>query len=45
VADKQVSMWTGMLSVPNFITLARLCVLPVFLYLLFAKDQRAGAAG
>jgi cardiolipin synthase (CMP-forming) len=37
-------MWTGMLSVPNFITLARLCVLPLFLYLLFAKDQRAGAA-
>ena len=33
-----------MLSVPNFITLARLCVLPLFLYLLFAKDQRAGAA-
>ncbi len=37
-------MWSGMLSVPNFITLARLCVLPIFLYLLFAKDQRAGAA-
>ena len=37
-------MWSGMLSVPNFITLARLCVLPLFLYLLFAKDQRAGAA-
>ena len=37
-------MWSGMLSVPNFITLARLCVLPLFLYLLFAKDQRSGAA-
>jgi len=37
-------MWTGVLSVPNFITLARLCVLPLFLYLLFAKEQRAGAA-
>ena len=37
-------MWSGVLSVPNFITLARLCVLPLFLYLLFAKDQRAGAA-
>ena len=37
-------MWSGMLSVPNVITLARLCVLPLFLYLLFAKDQRAGAA-
>jgi cardiolipin synthase len=44
VEDKQVSMWSGMLSVPNFITLARLCMLPVFLYLLFARDQRAGAA-
>jgi len=37
-------MWSGMLSIPNFITLARLCVLPLFLYLLFAKDERAGAA-
>jgi cardiolipin synthase len=33
-----------MLSIPNAITFARLCVLPVFLYLLFAKDERAGAA-
>jgi cardiolipin synthase len=37
-------MWSGMLSIPNFITLGRLCVLPLFLYLLFAKDERAGAA-
>ena len=37
-------MWSGMLSIPNAITFARLCVLPVFLYLLFAKDERAGAA-
>ena len=37
-------MWSGVLSVPNFMTLARLCVLPLFLYLLFARDQRAGAA-
>lgn len=37
-------MWSGMLSIPNFITLARLCVLPLFLYLLFAKNERAGAA-
>lgn len=42
--DEQVSMWSGMMSVPNFITLVRLCMLPVFLYLLFAKDERAGAA-
>lgn len=37
-------MWIGILSLPNFITLARLCVLPLFLYLLFAKNERAGAA-
>jgi len=37
-------MWTGVLSVPNSITFARLCVLPWFLYLLFVQDQRAGAA-
>ena len=37
-------MWTGVLSVPNAITFARLCVLPWFLYLLFVQNQRAGAA-
>lgn len=34
------NIWT----VPNLITLARLCCLPLFLYLLFGKDNRAGAA-
>jgi len=32
------------LTVPNAFTLARLCCLPVFLYLLFGRDNRAGAA-
>jgi cardiolipin synthase len=32
------------LTVPNLFTLARLCCLPVFLYLLFGRDNRAGAA-
>jgi len=32
------------LTVPNVITLVRLCMLPVFLWLLFAQDDRAKAA-
>ncbi len=32
------------LTVPNVITVVRLCMLPVFLWLLFAKDDRANAA-
>jgi cardiolipin synthase len=32
------------LTVPNLFTLARLCCLPIFLYLLFGRDNRAGAA-
>ncbi len=31
-------------TVPNVITVVRLCLLPVFLWLLFAKDDRANAA-
>src|SRR5688500_2464864 len=31
-------------TVPNLFTLARLCCLPLFLYLLFGRDNRAGAA-
>jgi len=41
---EKVKMTSGMLSIPNAITLARLCLLPVFLYVLFGKDNRAGAA-
>ena len=33
------------LTIPNVITLVRLCLLPVFLWLLFARDNRAAAAG
>ncbi len=32
------------LTVPNVITVVRLCLLPVFLWLLFAQDDRASAA-
>ena len=32
------------LTVPNVITVVRLCLLPVFLWLLFAEDDRANAA-
>ena len=32
------------LTVPNVITVVRLCLLPVFLWLLFGKDDRANAA-
>jgi cardiolipin synthase len=32
------------LTVPNVITLIRLCLLPVFLWLLFAQENRAAAA-
>jgi cardiolipin synthase len=32
------------LTVPNVITVVRLCLLPVFLWLLFAQDDRANAA-
>jgi cardiolipin synthase len=33
------------LTVPNVITLVRLCMLPVFLWLLFVRENRAAAAG
>jgi cardiolipin synthase len=32
------------LTIPNVITVIRLCLLPVFLWLLFAEDDRAAAA-
>lgn len=37
-------MWSGLWSVPNAITLARLCVIPVFVHLLFVQHERAQAA-
>lgn len=44
VSSEKVKLTSGMLSIPNAITSARLCLLPVFLYVLFGKDNRAGAA-
>jgi cardiolipin synthase len=32
------------LTAPNLFTLARLCCIPVFLWMLFGRDNRAGAA-
>jgi cardiolipin synthase len=34
----------GVWTVPNLITLIRLLCIPIFLYLLFGRDNRAGAA-
>ena len=44
VSTEKPSLTSGMWSVPNAITLARLFMLPVFLYVLFGRDNRAGAA-
>ena len=44
VGDEKSKLTSGMLSVPNAITLARLCMLPIFLYVLFGRDNRAAAA-
>lgn len=37
-------MFDGLWTVPNLFTLLRLCCLPLFLWLLFSRDDRAGAA-
>src|SRR5690349_19894926 len=34
----------GVLTVPNAVTIVRLAALPLFVYLLFGRDDRAGAA-
>jgi cardiolipin synthase len=34
----------GVVTVPNVITIVRLCCVPLFLYLLFGRDNRAAAA-
>jgi cardiolipin synthase len=44
VSGEKSKLTSGMMSVPNAITLARLCMLPVFLYVLFGRDNRSGAA-
>ena len=38
------SIWQGIGTLPNAITLVRLLCLPVFLYVLFAQEDRATAA-
>jgi len=42
--DSTGSPWSGIATVPNFITLVRLCCLPIFLWLLLGRDDRAAAA-
>jgi cardiolipin synthase len=44
VEPEPASMLSGIWTIPNAFTLARLLCLPLFLYLLFARDNRAGAA-
>jgi cardiolipin synthase len=44
VGGEKEKLTSGMLSFPNAITLARFCMLPVFLYVLFGRDNPAGAA-
>ena len=38
------SVWSGVATWPNLITLVRLCCLPLFLWLLLGRDDRAWAA-
>lgn len=42
-AERQGSGGLGLLTVPNGVTLLRLCCIPVFLWLLFGRDSRLGA--
>ena len=44
VGARPPSMFDGIWSLPNLFTLARLLCLPIFLYLLFGRDNRAAAA-
>jgi cardiolipin synthase len=44
MGDERVEGEDRILTIPNVITLVRLCLLPVFLWLLFAQDDRASAA-
>jgi cardiolipin synthase (CMP-forming) len=43
-AAESTAIDRGVMTVPNLITLIRLCCVPLFLWLLFGKDNRAGAA-
>ena len=42
--DEHDEVSTAILTVPNVISFVRLLCMPLFLYLLFARDNRAGAA-
>ncbi len=42
--SQERSVWSGIATWPNFITLIRLCCLPLFLWLLLGRDDRAWAA-
>ncbi len=44
IAVGPVPASSRILTVPNLFTLARLACLPIFLYLLFGRDNPAGAA-
>ena len=43
-ASQQSQATNRLLTVPNVITLVRLAMIPVFLWLLFSQDNRVGAA-
>ena len=43
--DAQVAVAQDrIVTLPNVVSLARLCCIPLFLYLLFGRDNRAAAA-
>ncbi len=42
--QQQEPVDAGLWTIPNLITLVRLCLLPVFLWLLFSQEDRASAA-
>jgi len=42
--EAKASVWSGVATVPNLITLMRLGCLPIFLWLLLGRDDRAAAA-
>jgi len=43
-SDEPASRWSGIWTVPNFLSFARICCVPWFLWLLFGADDRAGSA-
>ena len=43
-APENVTASTAILTIPNIVSIVRLLLMPVFVYLLFARDNRAGAA-